>query len=141
MDLRVLVFGTFDGLHAGHLVFLMQAKKLGNKLIVVLARDLTVVKLKKMKPLRSEKVRALFLKNLPFVDQVVLGKDFFKDKLKIVKEINPSIIALGYDQNVNMSDLKKELNLRSMFPKLVRLKPFKNKIFKTRKLRKILFQN
>lgn len=36
---RVMVFGVFDGLHPGHRAFLRQARKKGDKLIVVVARD------------------------------------------------------------------------------------------------------
>ena len=41
-----MVFGTFDGLHKGHLNFFKQAKKLAQKsfLIVSIARDLNVLK-------------------------------------------------------------------------------------------------
>jgi len=36
---KVMVFGTFDIFHPGHRSFLNQAKKYGNYLIVVVARD------------------------------------------------------------------------------------------------------
>ena len=43
---KVMTFGTFDGVHQGHENLLTQAKKLGNELIVVVAQDATVLKLK-----------------------------------------------------------------------------------------------
>ncbi|HEY4500387.1 MAG TPA: adenylyltransferase/cytidyltransferase family protein, partial [Candidatus Paceibacterota bacterium] len=48
---RVMVFGTFDILHPGHLYFLRAAKKLGDYLIVSLARDVNVRKIKGRKAL------------------------------------------------------------------------------------------
>ena len=39
---KVLVFGTFDGLHEGHKDFLRQAKQYGDHLTVVVGRDSTV---------------------------------------------------------------------------------------------------
>ena len=42
----VMAFGTFDLMHPGHEYFLRQAKKRGDYLIAVIARDSTVKKLK-----------------------------------------------------------------------------------------------
>ena len=43
---KVMAFGTFDGLHPGHLNFLKQARRLGDSLVVVVARDANVRKIK-----------------------------------------------------------------------------------------------
>ena len=48
----VMAFGTFDLLHPGHLSYLNKSKKLGSKLIVVVARDANTLKVKGFKPLR-----------------------------------------------------------------------------------------
>jgi FAD synthetase len=42
----VMTFGTFDLLHPGHLHYLSEAKKLGDYLITIVARDATVERLK-----------------------------------------------------------------------------------------------
>lgn len=42
----VMAFGTFDVFHPGHEYYLTQAKKYGDILIVVVARDKTVEKVK-----------------------------------------------------------------------------------------------
>ena len=52
----VMVFGTFDILHPGHINFFKQAKKYGN-LIAVIARDRTVKQVKGRLPKYSEKQR------------------------------------------------------------------------------------
>ena len=44
---KVMVFGTFDGLHEGHLDFFRQAREYGDYLIVAVARDVNVKKIKK----------------------------------------------------------------------------------------------
>ena len=46
MNKTVLVFGTFDGLHEGHQFFLKKARALGDRLVVVVARDVSVIALK-----------------------------------------------------------------------------------------------
>ena len=55
-----MVFGTFDLIHKGHLYFLRQAKKQGGKsaqLVVSIARDINVKKIKRAKPVFNEKQR------------------------------------------------------------------------------------
>ncbi|MCH9030625.1 MAG: adenylyltransferase/cytidyltransferase family protein [Bacteroidetes bacterium] len=53
----VMIFGTFDILHKGHLNLFDQAKKHGDFLIAVIARDKTVVKVKDREPKHNEKER------------------------------------------------------------------------------------
>ena len=66
---KVLVFGTFDGIHKGHLSFLNQAKEHGDYLTVVVAKDSNVKKLKGHKPLNNEKQRKAKIKKAGFVFQ------------------------------------------------------------------------
>ena len=135
---RVLVFGTFDILHAGHLHFLMDARGLGTELWVVVARDRTVEKLKAQKPLNPEKKRLKFLQSLWLVDHAVLGQDFFRDKYEIVEKIKPDVIALGYDQHADPNKLAQDLQERSLKVSVFRLKPYKPELFKTSKIRALL---
>ena len=54
---RVVATGTFDGIHKGHEFFLSEAKKLGDWLGVVIARDATVKQVKGRTPIRNQKQR------------------------------------------------------------------------------------
>ena len=54
----VMVFGSFDLLHPGHLFFLKQAKKHGDKLVVVVALDRTIESVKQQTPKYNERVRS-----------------------------------------------------------------------------------
>ena len=94
----VLVFGTFDGLHEGHLFLLREAKKLGDRLIVSVAQDSTALRFKKQKPRHplSERTRALNASGI--VDEVVAG-DTELGNWSAIKQHKPDIIALGYDQS------------------------------------------
>ena len=58
---KVLIFGTFDGLHLGHLNFFEQAKEYGDYLIVVVARDKTVKRIKNRFPSKNEVERLRIL--------------------------------------------------------------------------------
>ena len=93
----VLVFGTFDGLHPGHIFFLESARKLGDRLVVVVARDEVVVRLKHKTPEYNESVRADKVACLSCADDVILG-DSDDESWDVVRRIQPDIIATGHDQ-------------------------------------------
>lgn len=98
----VLVFGTFDLLHPGHIWFLRQAAKRGDKLAVVVARDANVKKLKGRLPLWREKRRLKEVRNLFCVSKARLGYKDWSRRTLILKKINPDIIVLGYDQKAKI---------------------------------------
>lgn len=132
---KVLVFGTFDGLHLGHLNFFKQAKKYGNYLIVAVARDVTVKKIKDHLPLRNEKERLKEVQKCKLVNRAVLGhKD---NPYRIIKEINPAVICFGYDQRSFTKDLAGELKKGGLEIKIYRLKPYKPEKFHSRIINKI----
>lgn len=126
---KVMVFGTFDVFHAGHEAFLRQAKKFGDYLIVVVARDNTVKKVKGNYPKNKEKERLNNVKKCSFVDKAVLGQE--DDKYKVIRKLRPDIIALGYDQFVFTYKLNKMIIDESMNTKIIRLKPYKPEIYKS----------
>ncbi len=131
---KILVTGTFDILHPGHLSLFRQAKKLGDYLIVVVARDSTVVKVKGAKPRHSQLARIKAIKKLRLADRVVLGR--LGDKLKIIEILKPEIIGLGYDQRAFTHDIRKELKKRGLAPRIVRLKAFRPRRYKSSLLRR-----
>jgi len=131
-----MLFGTFDGLHQGHLNFFKQARNLSNKsfLIVSIARDKNVLRIKGKYPSLSEKDRINLVKKSELVNKVVLA-GIKNHLLHIVKE-NPDIIALGYDQTFYIKNLKKDLKNKGISIEIIRLKPYKEKIFKNHLLNK-----
>ncbi len=131
---RVMVFGTFDIFHPGHKNFLKQAKKFGDYLIVVVARDETVMKFKRQKTENNEQKRLKNVKKSKLANEVILGS--LKDKYAVVKKYKPDIICLGYDQKFFVRGLKKKLKKFGLKTKIVRLEPYKPEIYKSSKLRK-----
>ncbi len=99
---RVLVFGTFDGLHEGHKSFLKQARAEGGYLVVVIGRDATVMKTKGRLPKFNEEERKDAVIASGLADEVRLGtKAPVGEKLnpyKVIEDIKPDVICLGYDQ-------------------------------------------
>ncbi len=116
--LRVMATGVFDLLHPGHLYFLRKARNLGDELIVVVARDSTVINLKHH-PITNERIRREMVEALSMVDRAMLGYE--GGHLRIVKEIGPDIIALGYDQEPKEEELEKLLSKEGLDVKVVRL--------------------
>lgn len=127
---KVMVFGTFDVFHKGHENFFEQAREYGEYLIVVVARDKTVARVKGKLPKNNEISRLDVIKQSAQADKVILGNR--ADTYRRIKEIKPQVIALGYDQTVFTDDLRKKLdefNLSST--KIIRLKPYKPEKYKT----------
>ena len=105
----VLASGSFDLVHYGHIRFLEEAKKAGGEnsyLVVIVARDKTVEKLKGRKPIIPEDQRRAVVESLKPVDEAILGFEdlSFKDA---IKSIRPDVIAIGHDQDKIERDLRK----------------------------------
>ena len=92
----VMAFGSFDVVHPGHYYYLNEAKKLGDSFVVVVARDANIEKFKGFKPKYHEKERVEHVRSLNIADKVVIGYE--EDVFEIVEEMNPDVLALGYDQ-------------------------------------------
>jgi FAD synthetase len=125
----VMAFGTFDYFHAGHENYLKQAKALGDQLIVVVARDDTVRKVKTKTAMYSERKRLRDVGKSEHVDKAVLGNS--DDKYKVIKKYKPNILALGYDQFVFTYGLKQLFIKEGLNTKIVRLQAFEPKTFKS----------
>jgi FAD synthetase len=128
---KVMASGVFDLLHLGHLHYLEESKKLGDELVVVIATDNTVRKLKH-EPITSEKIRLQLVKALKPVDGVFLGHE--EDMFRIVEEVKPDIITIGYDQEHNEKKIIKELSKRGLKIEVKRLPKFDTDLNGTRKI-------
>ncbi|OGZ66014.1 MAG: hypothetical protein A3C50_03260 [Candidatus Staskawiczbacteria bacterium RIFCSPHIGHO2_02_FULL_43_16] len=137
---KVLVFGTFDGLHEGHKELFRQASKFGEHVIAVVARDSTVMKNKARQPKFSEQERLDAVRNSGLVQEALLGEENHntkESKFELIAQIKPDVICLGYDQAQFAEKLGSELN-RMGFEniKIEILKPFKPEIYKSSILNK-----
>ncbi len=94
----VLAFGTYDKLHPGHQFFLAEAKKYGDRLVVVVARDKNVELVKGKLPRDPEQLRLANVQAVAVVDSARLGYEDYSKKEQIISEIQPDVICLGYDQ-------------------------------------------
>jgi len=103
--------GVFDIIHLGHVHYLQEAKSLGDELVVVVATDATVRRMKH-EPITPGVMRVQLVSALKPVDRAVLGHE--DDIFRTVEEIRPDIIALGYDQKFDEQELSRQLEARGL---------------------------
>lgn len=103
-NVLVYVSGTFDLLHANHIIFFEKAKQLGNCLIVGVGPDTDVKKNKKgTLPILNQDIRLKMVDSLRMVDYCFLGKKMLKKGnpqtrvIEIFKQLRPNIYYLNND--------------------------------------------
>ena len=132
---KIMVFGTFDMLHPGHEDLFRQARALSSHpyLIVSLARDSSVARIKGAQARRSETERLALVRTHELVDEAVLGD--IKGYMDHIRAVAPDIIALGYDQAGEYVDnLEADLKEAGLATRVVRLAAHKPDEYKTSKL-------
>lgn len=134
---RVMATGVFDIIHLGHLHYLEESKRLGDELVVIVATDKTVRK-QKHEPITPEKMRLELVSALKPVDRAYMGHEG-GDIFKVVQEVKPDIITIGYDQPFEERTLEKELEKRGLKVRVVRLPHLDHDLDGTRKIiRKVI---
>ena len=94
---RVMVNGTFDILHRGHLELLNFAKSKGDTLLVAIDTDRRVKELKgDARPINNQEDRKFHLENLKAVDGVMFF-DSKEELIEIMKGWQPDIYVKGSD--------------------------------------------
>jgi FAD synthetase len=122
----VLASGVFDLLHLGHVKFLEAAKREGGKdakLIVIVARDSTVEKIKGRKPIIPEKQRCALINSLKVVDEAILGYETI-NLVEVINKIKPDLIALGYDQKIMEKNIREYIDNKDAHIKLIKIGKF-----------------
>ena len=122
----VLASGTFDLLHFGHVRFLEEAKRAGGegaRLVVVVARDSTVMERKGERPVMSEDQRRALVEALRVVDEAILGFEGFSI-WKVIERIKPDVIAVGHDQEGIEREVRRAVVESGLDIKVVRVGRF-----------------
>ena len=100
----VAISGYFDPIHVGHLEYIIEAKKLGDKLVVIVNNNHQCV-LKKGKPFMDENDRVRIVSSIKYVDEVFLSIDKDKTVCKSLEKIKPDIFANGgYRKNYEVPE-------------------------------------
>ena len=126
MKKRIVCAGTFDILHTGHVEYLRAAKALVEEaeLIVIVARDKNSEKIKGKKSVNGERFRLKKIRDLDFIDKVVLGYEESSRIMERVVSLKPDIISLGFDQWAKEDWLHDELIKKGLDVKVVRMPKF-----------------
>ena len=115
----VFIGGTFEVIHPGHIYTIQQAKKLGDVLVAVVARDATVRRRKGRDPIVSEEERRKVLSAIRYVDVAMLGSE--SNIYDTLEKVSPDIVALGYDQYHREEEIAREAERRGIRLSVVRL--------------------
>ena len=126
--IKVMATGVFDIIHLGHLHYLMESRKLGDELIVVVARDSTAVRNGKQ-PIFDENTRLAIVSQLKPVDNAILGHE--GDMFQTVLEVRPDIITLGYDQKFDANAIEKRCRQMGLSTSVVRISGFDHALMKS----------
>lgn len=95
----VFTNGCFDIIHAGHVGYLKEARKQGDRLVVALNDDASVTRLKgKGRPINSVDRRMAVVSGLEAVDWVVSFNEDTPEKL--LHEIKPDVLIKGGDYGI-----------------------------------------
>lgn len=108
----VFTNGCFDVLHYGHVHYLVQARQLGDLLVVGLNSDASVRRLKgESRPVNPEQARAFVLAALEMVDYVCLFEE--DTPYELIAAVKPDVLVKGGDyavDNIVGSDIVKGRN-------------------------------
>lgn len=110
MTARVVAQGTFDLLHPGHVHYLEEAAAMGEELHVIVARRDNVTH--KESPVLSNRQRRDMVAALDAVDAARVGHP--TDIFAPIEEIEPDVIALGYDQHHDAEAIASSLRERGI---------------------------
>ncbi len=129
----VLVFGSFDGLHPGHLAMLGEAKMQGDKLVAALAPDGVIQRIKGRKPKKSFDDRLATLESSGLVNEVV-ASDETDGSYEILGRVKPDVVAFGYDQDAFRENFLKFLERTGKTVAVMTLSSFEPEKYKSSKI-------
>ena len=114
--ITVAVSGYFNPMHVGHLEMMEKAKKLGDRLVVIVNND-HQVKLKGRVPFLNQKDRMKIVSAIKWVDKVFLSIDRDSSVSKSLAKVKPDIFAQGGDRKhgnipTSETDICRKLNIR-----------------------------
>ncbi len=131
----VLVFGTFDVIHPGHVSFLKQARSQGDRLVASIARDDFVKRIKGRKPMHGEEERLSHILEIGLVDEAYLS-DPVTGTYSLVKRLKPDVVCFGHDQGALRKNMMDWLGKNCVSLETVTLSPYRPEMYKSSRLNK-----
>jgi len=93
-SITVAISGAFDPIHVGHIAYIREAAKLGDRLVVILNNDNFLLR-KKGFVFRPFEDRKEILENIKGVDEVIASIDDDQTVCKTLELLKPDIFAKG----------------------------------------------
>lgn len=128
---KVLIAGTFEILHPGHIHYMEQAWNMG-RVIAVVSRDLNATKIKGRDIVVPAENRAKVVSGLYYVHKARLGYE--DDMLKVVEEEKPDVVLLGANQPFDEASLLERLRRRGLESQVARASPYDCDLCSTTKI-------
>lgn len=128
----VVTFGVFDLLHPGHVAFLQEARRHGDKLIVVVTRDERAELEKGRRPYYGLEERIGMLNALECVDEAVSGDEV--GEWTMLRRLSPQVICIGHDQRADHPKIVEQMNGLAARPEIVRVPAFGRERYSTSEL-------
>ncbi|MFC2154333.1 adenylyltransferase/cytidyltransferase family protein [Candidatus Altiarchaeota archaeon] len=130
----VVATGVFEVIHPGHILFLEEARKLGDSLVVIVARDKNVATWKRKTHIPEEQRRRV-VEALKPVDQAILGEEEPDKFYQPILQIKPEIIAIGPNQEISIPKVQEKINELGLKTKIVRVNSYwANPLASTRRI-------
>lgn len=120
---KVMVAGTFEIIHPGHIAYLRKAWEMGYVTVVV-SSDENAERFKKRKIVIPQRQRAEVLKSLYYTHEVVLGRP--SDIFDVLDVVRPDVVLLGPNQTVSPDVVRAEAKKRGLELDVLRAEEFKS---------------
>ncbi|MFB4167195.1 glycerol-3-phosphate cytidylyltransferase [Virgibacillus sp. JSM 102003] len=101
---KIITYGTFDLIHAGHISLLRRAKELGDHLIVGISTD-DFNNIKNKKAYHTFEDRKIILEAIRYVDMVI-PEYTWKQKFEDIKKYEVDVFVMGDDWKSKFDSLK-----------------------------------
>lgn len=132
---NILTFWTFDIFHEWHKIFLSQAKLFWDNLITIVSTDENTFRFKKEFPLNNQNSRLEEILKSKIVDIWLIWE--WKDPMFWLEKFKPKVVCLWYDQKWFSDLLENYIKEKNLDTKVLRMKPYKENIFKSSLLKKM----
>ncbi|MFP3192537.1 MAG: DUF357 domain-containing protein [Thermoproteus sp.] len=128
---KVLIAGTFELLHPGHISYMEQAWRLG-RVVAVVSRDVNAAKIKGRSIAIPAENRARVVSSIYYVHKARIGYE--DDMLRVVEEEKPDVVLLGANQPFDERPLAEKLRRRGVEAQILRANPYDCDLCSTTKI-------
>ncbi len=128
---KVLIAGTFELLHPGHISYMEQAWRLG-RVVAVVSRDVNAARIKRRSLVIPAENRLRVVSSIYYIHKARLGYE--DDMLRVVEEERPDVVLLGANQPFDEKSLLEKFRRRGIEAQILRADPYDCDLCSTSKI-------